>query len=100
MRRSRNAYQSLRSASVGLRRIVRARAFADDGMLSRIYAPAYFDPAIVNCQWRTLTPTLSRKRERGRAASFIGVAEFCGTAGNPSSHLREKAAKRPDEGEP
>ena len=40
----------------------------------------------------TLTPTLSRKRERGRAAAFIEVEEIRAIARNPFSRLREKVA--------
>jgi hypothetical protein len=43
----------------------------------------------------TLTPTLSRKRERGRAERVIGAAEICSAlAVKPFSHLREKVARR------
>jgi len=52
----------------------------------------------------TLTPALSRKRERGRVApstSRRAVLAVANRAHNPFSRLLEKvAAKRPDEGWP
>jgi len=53
-------------------------------------------------QTLTLTPALSRKRERGRAARVIDAGAALGDRDyNPFSRLREKvAAKRPDEGKP
>ncbi len=98
IRRSRNVYQSLRSASVGLRRIARARFFADKGISSRIDGPH----VRVLCQSSRLplTPTLSRKRERGRAEAVIRALARIGARNTPSPACGRRWREGPDEGKP
>src|SRR5580658_10418545 len=100
MRRSRKAYQSLRSASVGVRRIARARDFADDGMSSRIGASRVFYARYSRMQRLTLTPTLSRKRERGRAVRFINAEKLSAAFKIPSPACGRRWPEGPDEGKP